>query len=101
MRTARRLASHPIRGRGRPRLAVIFRKDPFHAAAAQLYGAAVVQARQPAFYAEGGVPDTLDGRFEMLALHVFLIMHRLKDAGEAAALSRRLVEALFDDLDAN
>jgi cytochrome b pre-mRNA-processing protein 3 len=80
---------------------VIFRKDPLQAAAAQLYDAAVAQARQPALYAEGGVPDTLDGRFEMLALHVFLVMHRLKDHGEAAALSQRLAEALFDDLDAN
>jgi cytochrome b pre-mRNA-processing protein 3 len=81
---------------------MIFRRDPLLDTAARLYGEAVAQARQPAFYEEGGVPDTVDGRFEMLALHVFLLMRRLKAHGEAAkALSQRLVEALIADLDAN
>jgi cytochrome b pre-mRNA-processing protein 3 len=81
---------------------MIFRRDPLRDVAARLYAAAVDQARQTGFYAEGGVPDTLDGRFEMLSLHIFLLMRRLKDEGAAAAaLSQRLADALFADLDAN
>jgi cytochrome b pre-mRNA-processing protein 3 len=74
-----------------------FRSDPHEAAGQQLYLAAVEQARQPAFYAAGGVPDTIDGRFEMIALHVFLVLYRLK-RGEAG-LARALSEALFADMD--
>ena len=49
----------------------------------------VAQARQPAFYTALGVPDTLDGRFELIALHGFLVMHRLKaDAGRDRAGAR-------------
>lgn len=81
---------------------MIFRRDPLRDAAGRLYAEAVAQARRPAFYESGGVPDTLDGRFEMVALHVFLLMQRLKGEGPAAAgLSRRLAEDLFADMDAN
>jgi cytochrome b pre-mRNA-processing protein 3 len=69
-------------------------------AAERLYSAAVAQARTPAFYLRHGVPDTLDGRFEMIGLHVFLLMRRLKSEGEAArALSQALCDRFFDDLD--
>ena len=70
--------------------------------AARLYECAVLQAREPDFYATGGVPDTLDGRFDMVCLHVFLLLHRLKRDGEAgAALRQRLVDRMFADLDRN
>lgn len=42
-----------------------------------LYLGAVEQARQPFLYAELKVPDTVDGRFDMIATHVFLILRRL------------------------
>ena len=45
----------------------------------ELYHACITQARQPVFYERLGVPDTLDGRFDMLLLHVFLTVRRLKD----------------------
>lgn len=49
-----------------------------------LYEAAVMQAREPVFYRDFTVPDTLEGRFEMIAFHVFLILRRLKrDAGQS------------------
>jgi cytochrome b pre-mRNA-processing protein 3 len=71
-------------------------------AARRLYAAIVAQARQPAFYAAGGVPDSLDGRFEMIALHSYLVLRRLRGAGaEAEALSQALVDTLFADLDAS
>ena len=65
-----------------------------------LYVRIVAQARQPEFYRHCGVPDTLDGRFEMLALHMFLVLRRLKDE-DAAALSQELLDTLFADMDEN
>jgi cytochrome b pre-mRNA-processing protein 3 len=58
----------------------------------------VAQARAPAFYAGLGVPDSLDGRFEMLALHVFVALRRLKQAGHDA-LAQALFDAMFEDMD--
>ena len=70
--------------------------------ARNLYGQVVEQARQPEFYARGGVPDTPEGRFELIAVHAFLVMHRLKGAGdEAAAVSQALFDTMFDDMDRN
>ena len=53
------------------------------AATAELYLSCVAQARQPMFYSTLGVPDTVDGRFDVLLLHVYLVMRRLKDEPEA------------------
>jgi cytochrome b pre-mRNA-processing protein 3 len=65
-----------------------------------LYRAAVEQARRPAFYALHGVPDTIDGRFDMVALHVFLILHRLKRDGQAqGAVGQALFDLMFADMD--
>lgn len=83
------------------RLARLFRRDPTTAAAAGLYQRAVAQARLPAFYAAGGVPDSLDGRFELITLHVFVLLHRLKGAGQAGAdLAQALFDTMFADMDA-
>lgn len=68
---------------------------------ASLYGAIVAQARKPAFYQTYGVPDTVNGRLEMVILHAIMVLRRLQD--EAA--SRPLGQALFDrfclDMDDN
>jgi cytochrome b pre-mRNA-processing protein 3 len=81
-----------------------FRSRPDVDVSRAVYERIVAQARQPAFYARLGVPDTPDGRFEMLTLHVFLVLHRLKrersDRG-LAAIAQRLVDHLVADLDAN
>jgi cytochrome b pre-mRNA-processing protein 3 len=76
-------------------------KNPAEAAPVErLYQAIVVQARTPAFYARLDVPDTLDGRFDMVALHVFLTLRRLKSEGEAGrALAQALCDRFFADLD--
>lgn len=66
-----------------------------------LYGAVVAAARAPVFYAEWGVPDTLDGRFEVIALHAFLALRRLKQSGDNAAFAQALFDAMFADLDRN
>jgi cytochrome b pre-mRNA-processing protein 3 len=63
------------------------------------YGRIVERAREPIFYTGWGVPDTLDGRFELLALHAFLVLNRLKRAPEAAGFAQELFDLMFDDLD--
>jgi cytochrome b pre-mRNA-processing protein 3 len=68
--------------------------------ATKLYGSVVTHARDPAFYALYRVPDTPEGRFEMLLIHLYLVLERLKGEREAgAALSRSLVEAFVTDVD--
>lgn len=71
-------------------------------AAASLYAAAVAQARQPALYTELAAPDTLEGRFELIALHVHLLCRRLGTLGAGGAgLAQALFDAMFRDMDRN
>ncbi len=81
----------------------LFHRSDDDETAHALYGAAVGQARRPEFYLDHGVPDTVDGRFDMIALHAFLLMHRLKRGGtEALAeLSQRVFDVMFADMDRN
>jgi cytochrome b pre-mRNA-processing protein 3 len=79
----------------------LFKRRRANEAARQLHRIIVAQARQPAFYAALGVPDTLDGRFELIALHGFLVMHRLKADPTGIDLAREVAECIFDDLDAS
>ena len=64
-----------------------------------LYFALVAQARQPEFYRDFGVPDTIDGRYDMIVLHAALIFRRLRGAADAGTLSDDLFEVMFADLD--
>ncbi len=76
------------------------RQEGVENSARALYGQIVAQARRPEFYANWGVPDSLDGRFELIVLHVFLVLHRLKQDREAAEeLSQGLFDTLFLDMD--
>jgi cytochrome b pre-mRNA-processing protein 3 len=62
----------------------------------------VTQARQPALYTACAIPDTVDGRFEMIALHAFLVMRRLKGGGEdEARFAQNLFDFMFADMDRN
>ena len=67
-----------------------------------LYVAAVEQARRPGFYTICGVPDTLDGRFDLIVLHVHLIVRNLRPTGQPG---KRLTDLIFkimmDDMDMN
>lgn len=62
-------------------------------AAAHLYDMAVTQSRLPAFYEALGVTDSIDGRFDLLTVHIFLIMDRL---GALGPEGRKTGQALFD-----
>lgn len=68
----------------------------------RLYGAIVAQSRAPVFYLDFGVPDTVEGRFDLLVLHLHLVAGRLEAAGEAGvALGQELLDRFFEDMDAN
>ena len=78
----------------------LFQTPRFQAEGRRLYGQLAAQARLPVFYAGFGVPDTIDGRFEMLCLHAYALFHRLKGQGEDAdALAQATYDAMFADLD--
>lgn len=81
----------------------LFRKDPSADAGDALHIAVVEQARQVEFYEGYGVPDTTEGRFEMVVLHAWLVLRRLKseEAQGAKAVSQKLFDAIFADLDAS
>ncbi len=67
-----------------------------------LYACIVAQARQKPFYQDFGVPDTPNGRFEMITLHAYFVMRRLKEIGEEGTdLSQALFDHFFTDMDRN
>ena len=66
-----------------------------------IYGMIVTQARDPLFYRDLGVPDTVDGRFDLLVLHLWLLLRRLQPAADGASLSQALFDHFCDDMDAN
>ncbi len=68
--------------------------------AAAVYGAIVAHARAPAFYVEFSVPDTVAGRFEMVVMHLALVIDRLGQGGEAGQrLGQRIFDAFCGDMD--
>ena len=72
------------------------------ATARSLYGELVELARAPVLYADWGVPDTVDGRLEMISLHAALVMRRLAGVDEAGqALAQALFDVMFADVDRN
>lgn len=69
-------------------------------AAMPLYDAVVARARAPHWYVEGAVPDTLDGRFDMVAAVTAIVLLRLERDPEDAAAATALTERFIDDMDA-
>jgi len=68
--------------------------------AGELYGSVVTAARQPAFYDVTGVPDTPEGRFELVALHLFLAIESLRrEDASAEKLTQRMIEVFVNDMD--
>lgn len=79
-----------------------FRRGAEGRTIASLYGMIVAQARQPVFYADFGVPDTIQGRFDLIVLHLVLLLRRLDRSGEQGRLfGQRLFDAFCRDLDGN
>ncbi len=65
----------------------------------EAYRSIVAQSRQPRFYAEWGVPDTVTGRFDMVSLHLALMLRRFQGEQGAADFAQALVELFFKDMD--
>ena len=70
-----------------------------------IYGMIVTQAREPIFYRDLGVPDTVNGRFDLLLLHLWLLLRRLRTVqgvnGGATELSQALFDRFCEDMDDN
>lgn len=82
-----------------------FRRSAENRTIASLYGTIVAQARSPAFYASFGVPDTVQGRFDLIVLHLVLLLRRLaqKDGQHLTGgeFGQRLFDTFCRDLDGN
>ena len=80
----------------------LFNRKPYERAGFELYTASVRAARDPYFFQALGVPDTLDGRFDMVGLLVFLVVDRLHAASaEGKKLAQAVFDAMFLDMDIN
>jgi cytochrome b pre-mRNA-processing protein 3 len=66
-----------------------------------IYGMIVTQAREPLFYRDLGVPDTVNGRFDLLLLHLWLVLRRLKTVEAGTGLSQALFDHFCEDMDDN
>lgn len=72
---------------------------PDRGTAPQLYTAIVAEGRQPHWYEAGAVPDTIDGRFDMIAAVMSLVLLRLEQDDAAIPFSTQLTEVFIDDMD--
>jgi len=78
------------------------RENPHRAAGEALYRAAVTAGRDPHAYLELAVPDTIDGRFDMIGLHAALLIRRLGDLPPPGLdVAQALFDAMFLDMDAS
>ncbi len=81
---------------------IFSRRGKYERPAYQLYGSAVAAARDPYLYTALGVPDTLDGRFDAICLHVYLLIRRLnQDGPPGSEMSQAVFDAMFHDMDIN
>ena len=79
----------------------LFRHTHDDPSIASLYGTIVAQARQPAFYQSFDVPDTVNGRLEMVLLHTVLLLRRLEPEPAAGPLGQAIFDLFCRDMDAN
>jgi cytochrome b pre-mRNA-processing protein 3 len=76
-----------------------FRRSSQNPTIDALYGMIVAQARSPSFYRGYGVPDTVAGRFDMVLLHLILVLRRLR--GAASATAQQVFDRFCRDMDEN
>ena len=78
----------------------LFKPDPDPREALRpLWNAVVATARAPHWYQGGGVPDTLDGRFDMIGLVMALVLHRIDTDPDQALAGVQLTELFVNDMD--
>lgn len=81
------------------RIAVFRRKKPEDEFAAALYKRTGEWARAPELFESCGIPDTLDGRFDALALHAALMIDRLRHEPDGEVLAQAFFDVMFHHLD--
>ena len=80
----------------------VFKRNRSVDPARRIYAVIVRRARCERFYRDFGIPDTVDGRFEMIVLHAFLVLRHLKtDGGTGDSVGQDLFDVMFDDMDVN
>lgn len=78
----------------------LFRRASPSDAVFAVYSAIVAQSRQPRFYAEWGIADTVTGRFDMICLHLVLLFRRLRaEQRGASEFSQAVFDLFFKDMD--
>jgi cytochrome b pre-mRNA-processing protein 3 len=66
-----------------------------------LYGTIVAQARLPCFYLDYEVPDTINGRFDLIVLHLVLMLGRMRQSPALKTLGQALFDWFCEDMDSN
>lgn len=79
----------------------LFRRNARQNTISTLYGTIVAQARLPCFYREYAVPDTINGRFELVVMHLALVLDRLAEEPEVRDLGQSLFDHFCRDMDDN
>src|ERR1700739_217780 len=79
----------------------LFASRPTNSTIDAVYGAIVAQARLPGFYLAYGVPDTVEGRFDMIVLHLVLLFRRLAREAEFRELAQGIFDRFCNDMDHN
>ena len=81
---------------------MIFKKNKNLKTAREYYNNIVMLSRNRNFYLDGGVPDSIDGRFELIVLHVYIFVSRLLKADqEGRNFSQKLIEIMIEDFDSS
>ena len=76
-------------------------RGPLRGTIEGIYGMIVTQAREPLFYRDLGVTDTVNGRFDLLLLHLWMVLRRFRSAEGSANVSQALFDRFCEDMDAN
>jgi len=79
----------------------LFRRRSRQDTISTLYGTIVAQARLPGFYREYGVADTVNGRFDLLVLHLSMVIDRLAEEPGSREAGQALFDRFCQDMDHN
>ncbi|MBD25422.1 MAG: hypothetical protein CMG46_10525 [Candidatus Marinimicrobia bacterium] len=79
---------------------IFHRTDPIMTPVEVVYDSLIKKSRETIFYRDYGVPDTIDGRFDMIIIHAMLVFRRLRSRGEQAEImSQNIFDLMFQDMD--
>lgn len=80
-------------------IGLLRRQSPHRDTAERLYAAITEQSRQASFFADLQIPDTVDGRFDVLALHAWMVIDRVRQEADGEAVAQAVFDAMFAHLD--